>query len=233
MNDALHEAARFMQRDLGEILHLQGSKKGVEDFTRKCYMRLSERLMSFLQEKRPKYGITLANQPKPNNEMFFCIEPIAGITNFKRSLPFCGVAIGLFSKQEALAFSIYNPVLREIFYAGKGMGAWFENYNDSNTPKSRMRVSNQGDFFESVISSKFKTDLAQNRYLGAHLLEMAYLAAGRLDIVISEAESLLTQAAFLMVKEAGGYTEEKGEWCLASNGTIIKQASEFFYELTK
>ena len=228
MNDCIHESARYMQRDFGEIVQLQNSKRGTEDFTAKCYSRLQNKLVTALDEKRPQYGIILANEPKPTDEYFFCIEPISGVDNFKRSIPFCAIAIGLFNQQEALAFSIHNPILRETFYAGKGMGAWFENYNDTVVPKSRMRVSNQGDFLNAFISTPFKTDFVQSRNFGSHLLEMAYLAAGRLDIVMHKAESLLTQAAFLMVKEAGGYVEEKGDKCLASNDSLRKPASEVF-----
>lgn len=232
INDAIHESARFMQRDFGEIVQLQNSKRGVHDFTHKCYSRLQTKLTNALDEKRPNYGIVLANEPKPKDELFFCIEPITGISNFQRSIPFCGIAVGLFSQESALAFSIHNPILRETFYAGKGIGAWFENYNETIVPKSRMRVSAQGEFPEAFISSSFKSNLENSRNLGSHLLEMAYLAAGRLDIVIQSAESLLTQAAFLMIKEAGGYTEEKGNICLASNEALRKPASELLNSIT-
>ena len=234
INDSIHESARFMQRDFGEIVQLQNSRRGVEDFTHKCYARLQNKLVGALEEKRPKYGIISANEATPKDEYFFCVEPISGIDNFQRSIPFCGIAVALFKQEagtsEALAFSIHNPILRETFYAGKGIGAWFENYNETTVPKSRMRVSNQGSFLDAIVSAPFEIETTLSRRLGSSLLEMAYLSAGRMDIVVHKAESLLTQAAFMMVREAGGYVEEKGDQCLSSNDALRRAASEIFNE---
>lgn len=232
INDAIHESARFMQRDFGEIVQLQNSKRGVEDFTHKCYSRLQNKLVSALDQRRPNYGIILANETTPNDEYFFCIEPISGIDNFQKAIPFCAIAVGLFKQVkgviEAQAFSIHNPILRETFYCGKGAGSWFENYNETNVPKSRMRVSKQGDFVNAITSAPFDIDSTLSRRLGSSLLEMAYLACGRLDLIIHKAESLLTQAAFLMVRESGGYAEEKDNNYFACNSNLIKSVTEIF-----
>ncbi len=232
INDAIHESARFMQRDFGEIVQLQNSKRGVSDFTHKCYSRLQNKLISALDQRRPNYGIILANETTPKDEYFFCIEPISGIDNFQKAIPFCAIAIALFKQEKGIiepqALSIHNPILRETFYCGKGIGSWFENYNETNVPKSRMRVSKQGDVVNAITSAPFEIDLTLSRRLGSSLLEMAYLSCGRLDLVIHKAESLLTQAAFLMVREAGGHAEEKDNKYFACNNNLLKSASEVF-----
>ncbi len=230
INDSIHEAARFMQRDFGEVVQLQNSRRGVDDFTRKCYSRLQNKLVGALDERRPQYGIMLANEPTPKDEYFFCIEPISGIDNFQRSIPFCAIVVALFHQNEPIALSIHNPILRETFYAGKGIGAWFENYNETTVPKSRMRISNKGSFLDAIVSAPFAIETTLSRHLGSSLLEMAYLAAGRIDILVHKAESLLTQAGFMMVREAGGHTEEKGDIYLASNDLLRRAASELFNE---
>lgn len=234
INDAIHEAARFMQRDFGEIVQLQNSKRGVDDFTHKCYSRLQNKLVAALDKLRPNYGIILANEATPEDEYFFCIEPISGIDNFQKSIPFCAIVIGLFKQEKGViepqALSVHNPILRETFYCGKGFGSWFENYNETNVPKSRMRVSKQGDVVDAITSAPFEIDLTLSRRLGSSLLEMAYLACGRLDLVIHKAESLLTQSAFLMVREAGGYTEEKDNKYFACNTNLKHSATKIFNE---
>lgn len=237
LNDVLHESARFMQRDFGEITQLQSSKKGVQDFTNKCYLRLENKLSSALAEKRPQYGISLANGKLPKDcEYFFVLEPISGINNFKKSIPFCCSAIALFKQSnqdpEALAITIHNPILRETFYAAKGLGAWFENYAESIIPKSRMRVSNQSDLSNALVATSIATNHFTNwRNLGSDLLEMAYLAAGRFDICINKYENLLTKAALMLLREAGGHVASKSDNFLASNDHLHKQANEIFNNL--
>lgn len=232
INDAMHKAARFMQRDFNEIMQLQGSKKGVHDFTHKCYSRLQRKLTTELNEVRPQYDVILANEAGPETKYFYVIEPISGLTNFQHSIPFCAIVIGLFNNNEPLAVAIHNPILRETFYAAQNFGAWIENYNETVAPKSRMRVSHTGDMNDAVISTTGVDILYhQNRILGSTLLEMAYLASGRLDMIINESESLLTQAGLMMIREAGGFTKQEANKIIASNEALSKQSAEIFQNI--
>lgn len=212
--DAAHESSRFMIRDFGEIVQLQNSKRGVEDFVTKCQMRITGRLNDYLLEKRPKYKIINSTDKFPDDvDYFFVIEPIIGLENFKHSIAFCCSAIALYQQnvEEALAIIIHNPILRESFYAAKGLGAWFESYSENVGPKSRMRVS-----------TKTSMDQAFKRDLGNPLLELAYLAAGRLDLVTSTTNNALTRAAFIMLREAGGSAKITDNGFIASNDALIK-----------
>jgi myo-inositol-1(or 4)-monophosphatase len=222
--DVLHEASHFMQRDFGEIVQLQNSKRGTQDFTNKCYERIKSKLIKSFTEKRPGYGIITPNEAIPTNQYYAIIEPIVGINNFKHSIPFCAIAIGLFKQdsEEAGAVAIHNPILRETFYAAQGLGAWFENYNETIIPKSRMRVSSQNSFSDAFISSSVSGSIN----LGCDLLEIAYLAAARLDIVIKKNDNLINRAAYLLIKEAGGHIHIKDGYFLASNEVLHKQAVE-------
>ena len=122
---------------------------------------------------------------------------------------------------EALAFAVHNQILRETFYAAKGLGAWFENYNETIVPKSRMRVSTQNSFSSAFISSS-----AGAVNLGCDLLEIAYLSAARLDIIIKRSDNLMNKAAFILIREAGGRIHVENNQFLASNETLHKQAVE-------
>lgn len=212
--DAALDCSRFMQRDFNEITQLQNSKRGVDDFVNKCHMRIKGRLTDYLNEKRPKYAVITASEALPQDvDYFFVIEPISGIENFKHSIPFCCSAIALFQKnvEEALAVVINNPILRETFYAANGLGSWFENHTETSAPKSRMRVSAQN-----------KIENAFTRNLGNPLLEMAYLAAGRFDIVNGDIDNLIIRSALTMIREAGGAVNFKDHKFIANNGSLIK-----------
>lgn len=201
LKDAAFESSRFMLRDFNEVMQLQNSTKGVDDFVNKCYNRIGRRLCDYLYEKRPKYPAIAVNDKVPDAEYYFVVEPIAGIENFKHGVSFCACAIALFQKNNdnALAVIIYNPLLREAFYAANGFGAWFENYTESLAPKSRMRVTSK------------KNGQPFFRDLGNPLLEMAYFAAGRFDIISGKADNLISKAALILLKEAGAIVNLKDD----------------------
>lgn len=203
------DCSRFMIRDFNEILLLQSSKRGVNDFTSKCITRIKTRLTESLNESRPKYAVILPNDPVPSSEFYFVIEPLSGINNFKHGIPFFCSSIALYSsnKDTALGVIINNPVLKELFYSGQGLGAWSENYNDTVTPKSRLRVS-------PLSQEQFSINLNNP------LLELGLLAAGRLDKVNSCENNLILKAAALLVKEAGGSISFNENGFEASNGSI-------------
>lgn len=234
INEAIHKASRFMQRDFNEIMQLQSSKRSLKDFTSKCYTRLYNKLVEALNEVRPQFDVILANEPKPETKSYFVIEPISGLTNFTRSIPFCSMVIALFNDKEPLAISIHNPIIRETYYAAQNLGAWHENYNETIAPKSRMRVSNLCELDRAImIRSKNDVLYGQNRILGSSILELAYLASGKVDLIMAESESLLTQAALMMVREAGGFTVQRNNQFLASNEALSKQATALFDKLVE
>jgi fructose-1,6-bisphosphatase/inositol monophosphatase family enzyme len=212
--DAVLDCSRFMQRDFNEITQLQNSKRGVGDFVNKCQMRMKSRLTDYLMEKRPKYPVIIAGSPLPqDSDYFFVIEPIGGLENFKHNIPFCCTSIALFKKEseDALAVVIHNPILRETFYAADGLGSWFENHNETSTPKSRMRVSSQ-----TIIDNAFE------RKLGNPVLELAYLASGRLDLVSYSKENAIIRGAFKMIYESGGTVSFNDGSFIAGNSSLIK-----------
>lgn len=217
--DIIHESSHFMQRDFGEITQLQNSKKGTKDFTLKCYDRIKSKLIRSLEEKRPQYGVILPEEGFTGKNFNCVIEPISGIRNFSRAIPFCAIAAALFENKEPIAVAIHNPILRETFYAAKGLGAWLENYNQTSLPKSRIRVSSQLSIVDSLIAN-------DNINLGCDLLELAYLAAARIDLVPSEISNHMVQASLLLVREAGGMLIVKDQKFIAGNEALCKQAQE-------
>lgn len=227
MNDAVHASVRFMQRDFGEMVQLQNSKRGVEDFSRKSYIRIGNKISEALSEKRPDFGIVTIGQELPKNKgYFYVIEPISGLNNFQHSIPFCCLTVALFSeeKNEALAISIHNPILRETFYAAKGVGSWFENYTETVIPKSRMRVSGQNSLKSALIVAPHHPNIfPSSQNFGCEILELAYLSAGRIDVVINQSKNILSDAALIMVKEAGGEVEIKEKEFIASNNLLKNQ----------
>ncbi len=149
----------------------------------------------------------------PDHQWF--IDPLDGTLNYAHGVPIYCVSIGYAYKGKVSLGVIYDPTRDEMFCAERGKGA---TLND--VP---MRVSNYSDLINCMLVTGFpgvswgspddNTDnffrfsqLAQSvRRLGSAALDIAYVAAGRLDGFWENGVHQWDVAAgSLMVEEAGG-----------------------------
>jgi myo-inositol-1(or 4)-monophosphatase len=104
---------------------------------------------------------------------------------------------------QVVAGVIYNPATSDMYFAEKGNGAFKEGYRNHE----RMRVSARKDLPQALISADdtYSANVAATRKFGAISLDLANLAAGKLDGVISFDNDPASYAAgILLVREAGG-----------------------------
>lgn len=148
-------------------------------------------------------------------EVNWVIDPLDGTTNFLHNLPLYCTSIALVQGNKELLGVVYEINTDEAFYAAQGGGAFL---NDSP-----IMVSKAKSLRESLIATGFpyvafeKTPqyleifnhLMRNthglRRLGSAALDLAYVAAGRLEGFYEFALKPWDMAAgTLLVKEAGG-----------------------------
>jgi myo-inositol-1(or 4)-monophosphatase len=128
---------------------------------------------------------------------------------------------------------IYNPAMDELYTAERGGGAFL---NDR-----RLRVAARSKLSDCVIGTgiphlgrghhgNFLLELrnvmgetAGIRRIGSAALDLAYVAAGRLDGFWEEPLAPWDMAAgILMIREAGGFVSDKhGGTSMLDNGTIV------------
>ncbi len=94
----------------------------------------------FLAEEGGDCGI------KPSDYKWV-IDPIDGTTNYAHGYNFYAVSIALMYKHEVLVGVIYAPMLKELFTAGKGMGAFLN--------KKPIKVSKPTDLETSLLATGF------------------------------------------------------------------------------
>lgn len=144
------------------------------------------------------------------------IDPIDGTLNFSRGIPFFSVSIGAAQGGKPVVGHVLDPLRREHFRAVQGEGAWLRD--------RRLRVSEATDLNEAAVSMQttagaeyFKKPdffrhlhrVAQKtRKFGSIALEMAYVAAGRLDLLFAgksrPQEWWDIAGGWVLVEEAGG-----------------------------
>lgn len=147
--------------------------------------------------------------------MTWVVDPLDGTTNFVHQFPFVAVSIALLEEGMPIVGVVYNPILHECFAAVRGLGATL-----NGTP---LHVSSVSQLSRSLLATGFAYDrrdqpdtnypefarlthLTQGvRRAGAASLDLAYVAAGRLDAYWERGVQLWDIAAGqLLVQEAGG-----------------------------
>ena len=217
---AAEKAGRSLTRDFGEVENLQISRKGPADFVTAADKRAEEIIHEELLKARPDYSFLMEESGSikgTNEDNLWIVDPLDGTHNFMHGLPHWCVSIALESKGKLEAGVIYDPIKEETFVAERSGGAWLNG-------RKRLRVSNRSDLevatigfgsaqMDGVKQKTFITELnnvslqsPMVRRYGAAALDLAYVAAGRLDGYWERGiKSWDVAAGILMVKEAGGF----------------------------
>ncbi len=240
MTKAAQTAAKGIVRDFGEIEKLQVSKKGTSNFVTSADIRTEKLIIEQLNKSRPKFAILSEESGASGDENAterFVIDPIDGTTNFIHAIAYIAISIAAQKRDDngvwhTTAGVIYDPIHDECFAAEKGLGAFLNgNY--------RLRVSQRDEDaligttsprayrkdFERTLSAF--TKLSQSgftlRCSGSAALDLAYVAAGRLDATWYHKLNLWDLAAgALLVTEAGGkFSSETGDAFNEENGSVL------------
>ncbi len=221
MIKAAEKASKSVIRDFGEIEKLQVSKKGPRDFVTKTDKRVENIIIEELSKTKKNYSFLSEEIGKINNkddENIWIIDPIDGTTNFLHGIPHFAICIALKSKTEIVSGLIFDPIKDEMFFAEKNKGSFLNN--------QRLRVSKRNILDDCLFSSNHegvRLSSLNIRYTGCAALDLAYVAAGRLDGYFHNNINIWDVAAgSLMVQEAGGIVNDLNKF---SNNSINIRAS--------
>jgi len=222
MVKAARRAGRSLSRDLGEVENLQVSLKGPANFVSAADKRAEEMLYTDLSKARPGYGFigeeggTREGADKTHT---WIVDPLDGTTNFLHGIPQFAISIGLQREGTMIAGVIYNPATDDLFIAERGKGAFL---NDT-----RLRVAARKQLHDCVIAcglphigrgdlplsrdemAALQPRVAGLRRFGAASLDLAYVAAGRLDGYWERnLKPWDIAAGMIMIREAGGVVSD-------------------------
>src|SRR5437660_7329740 len=195
MVQAARKAARTLKRDFGEVEHLQVSLKGPANFVTAADRRAEAILREELERARPGYGFLGeegGRREGTDKTRTWIVDPLDGTTNFLHGIPHFAIAIALEREGTIVAGLVYNPANDELFTAERGKGAFLNN--------RRLRVAGRRRLEDAVVAcglphrgrgglSEFRCEIASVqervaglRRFGAAALDLAWVAAGRLDV---------------------------------------------------
>ena len=130
-----------------------------------------------------------------NSNYIWHIDPLDGTSNFAHGFPIFCVSIALYEGERPLIGVVYDPMREECFSAVTGQGAYLTTPNNSY----KLQVSTSETLLSSLLATGFPYDRHNSeldnvaqlgaflkkaqgvRRPGAAALDMAYVAAGRLD----------------------------------------------------
>lgn len=253
MHRAAEKAARRLIRDFNDVEQLQVTPKGPKDFVTIADLNSEKILMQELSKSFPDYGFLSeeAGEVKGADDTHrWIIDPLDGTVNFMHGIPhFCiSIALEVTTKTgpEIQCGLIYQPITQECFWAEKKKGAF---HNDR-----RMRVSSRKHLDEALLAmgtigirdndqgyrqltEAIAMQVGGLRSMGSAALDLAFIAAGKLDGFWSKRLNKWDMAAgILMVQEAGGLSRDmfyKGNCyetgqILASNSALSGKLDKLF-----
>jgi myo-inositol-1(or 4)-monophosphatase len=217
---AARKAGENIVRASDDLHRFEVKAKGINNFVTEVDINAEQEIIYHLQKAYPDHAILGEESGLTGSEdaeYRWIVDPLDGTTNFIRGIPHYAISIACVYRGKLEHAVIVDPVRREEFTASRGRGAQLNGH--------RIRVSAltslEGALLGTGIPFKDHCDdklvpysksievlaaqCAGIRRAGAASLDLAYVAAGRLDAFweIGLAPWDIAAGA-LLIREAGG-----------------------------
>lgn len=215
---AARAAGDFIMRNYQQADQLKVTAKQARDYVSEVDRHAETIIIERIRKAYPGHAI-LAEESgahgEGNNGIQWIIDPLDGTTNFLHRFPQFAVSIAARDRKDLEIAVVYDPFKQELFTALRGSGAQLDG--------RRVRVSRMGKLEHSLIGTgfPFREDQDIDSYLpllrktmqctagvrraGAAALDLAYVAAGRLDGFFELGlQPWDVAGGALLIREAGG-----------------------------
>ena len=223
---------------------VEASQKGDNDFVTNVDREAEHLIIEVIRKAYPQHTIISEERGEMAGEdpdVQWIIDPLDGTTNFIRRLPHFCVSIAVRVKGRTEVAVVYDPMRNELFTAVRGQGAQLNGY--------RLRGSNARDLDGTILATGFPFKLKQHatpymnivtklftqcadfRRTGSAALDLAYVAAGRVDGYFEIAlkpwdfaagELIAREAGALVCDFTGGHNYMHTGNIVAGNPRVVK-----------
>ncbi len=241
---AARRAGSIINRAAQNLDILSVTQKAINDFVSEVDHEAERAIIKALLDAYPGHSILAEESGASGKSEFqWIIDPLDGTTNYLHGFPQYAVSIALAHKGVVTQAVIYDPGRNDLFTASRGRGAYLNDH--------RIRVSKRTKLQQCLLGTGFPfkefahvdaylamfRDLTQKtsglRRAGAATLDLAYVAAGRLDGFWEFGLSPWDVAAgSLMITEAGGLVGDlEGNGTYLESGDIVAGSPKIFAQL--
>ncbi|MEO6833134.1 MAG: inositol monophosphatase family protein [Chitinophagaceae bacterium] len=238
--EAMNAAGKIVETRFHQSFQID-HKDGINNLVTEVDTEAERAIIDIIRAAFPDHTILSeeAGLLEKHSDYVWFVDPIDGTVNFAHGIPLCCISIALSYKNELLLGAVYNPMMKELFFAEKGKGA---TLNDKP-----IKVSKKSDFARACLVTGFPYHAREGkehpikaferailqglpvRRLGSAALDLCWTACGRFDgFWESNLSPWDIAAGYLIVREAGGnVTDFSGKQgtamdkeTLATNGLI-------------
>lgn len=198
-----HESKGTASEDLASLDI--SMKRNDADFATAIDVQNEDHISSGIKSKFPTHKIIgeettgTGGVPPLTDEKTWIIDPIDGTTNFAAGLPLSCVSIGFCLRGQPHMGVVYAPMTRELYVAVRGRGAYRNGVRllgctgekaTKTLAKSVVcfefgyaRTEQGVDDMVNAVRRLLKHGVRTTRTLGSGVLDICYVACGRMDVV--------------------------------------------------
>lgn len=242
---AARRAGSIINRASLELDRVQIMRKGPRNYVTDIDQAAEDAIVEVLSTAYPDHdflceesGTISSNEDNKKSEYQWIIDPLDGTTNFIHGYPVYAISIALLQNNQLMHAVVYDPNRNELFTASRGAGAFL---NDK-----RIRVSKQIRYSDALLAEHIgrpagDMELRQMydpmlaaagsiRRTGSTVLDLAYVASGRLDgFCAINLKPWDVAAGGLLVLEAGGLiSDQQGEQDWLESGNVVAASPKIF-----
>lgn len=222
--EAAAQAGRVLRKYWGNLSQIR-AKSTAWDLVTEADAEAECVVLDVLQTAFPEHSIIAEESglaTVANSEFLWAVDPLDGTTNYTHQYPMVATSVGLIHRGVPIVGVVFNPILNELFLGAKGLGATLNG--------QPLQVSVVERLDQSLLASGFaydrRTSTATNysefcrmthitqgvRRGGAAAIDLAYVAAGRLDGYWERGLKIWDIAAgVVLIQEAGGRVSDYDE----------------------
>lgn len=247
---AARRAGTIINRASLDLDRLQVARKGPRNYVTEVDRTSEEAIVDVLRTAYPDHsflceesGVHLGENQEEGTEAEYqwVIDPLDGTTNFIHGFPVYAISIALLHRGQLNQAVVYDPARDELFTASRGGGAFL---NDR-----RIRVSGNSRYHEALLGEHIgrsvngvasesvfavmMSECGSARRTGSTVLDLAYVAAGRLDGFCGvNLKKWDVAASGLLILEAGGLIGDfDGEQEWMRTGNVLAATPKIFTQM--
>lgn len=173
--------------------------------------------VALLGSERPRDGVTGEEGASSQGERRWIVDALDGTLNFVHGVPGWCSAVALLGTDGPLVSAVWDPVRRELFSAARGTGSRLNGRRVAVRERAALDEALVGTYVFAprlglpgvrAVLAALITGVGAPRMIGSGTLELAWVAAGRLDGWLQpEPFAWDWWPGALLVREAGGVAD--------------------------
>lgn len=215
---AANEASGILLKYFRKTEKIEQKGNNPQDVVTEADLLVERRIIAIIQKHFPNHNI-LAEETgfiEKKSTFTWVIDPLDGTGNFAQGIPYFSCVIALLKGKRPILGVTAAPVEGEVFIAQRGKGAFLIDPSGSEVKLSVSKTDQLSQAFGIIeaghknaallkVADHLVPKIRKFRVMGSTALNLAMLAAGRIDFfVISNISTHDIVSGILLVTEAGG-----------------------------